>query len=934
MKYTKLTDYLKLVLNESSNHTINVGQPEIIASTPFSIALVKVSQLISEAKSKEDSGEKITIPEDMKLLYSAFEGVPERVRGWIVRDLISKLKLDPLPSDNPEFMPLSEELEEIFRIAIDMARVKKYGPDYPKDSEIVLGIDELFFAMFLYEDDYEQEGLTEIIAMLKDKNINLSNFVPTENSVEDKKTPFRRRKVEAIEPSAVESNNPKEDPDFLETLKRVAEKAKEELESGSDIEDEDDDDSERDLITDEEKNKGKEESEETYEQSGHRSAINSKATNPNSKTPALDKFAINMTKDAKNSVFDPVVGRDKEINQIIEILSCRKKNNAVLTGDPGCGKTAIIESLAMRIAAGEVPIDLRDKQIFSLDLNSLVAGTQYRGQFEQRLQEVIKEVTTNKNIIIFIDELHNLIGSGSSSGNGDAANILKPYLARGEFQCIGSTTTDEYRKFIEKDGALKRRFSPVLVEEPTIEETIKILHGLKSVYGNYHKVTYSDEVIEKCVRWSGKYINDRFFPDKAISVLDMASSLAKLSGEVNINTTEVSKIEKRLEEVKEEKKKAILDSRFEDATVLRDEGAELEKRLEEERYKLTEGRELVEVTLDHISSVISKISNVPIDNIMSSDIEKIRSMKSELEKKIIGQDEAVRELTLALQRNMFGLRDPNKPIASFLLVGSTGVGKTLISKLVAKEFMGSESNLITIACSEYMQDWAESKLLGSAPGYVGYTDSEPRLYILKRKPYSVILIDEVEKSSSNLYNIWLNMLEEGEITLSSGEKVSCRNSIIIFTGNVGTKTLELRGNGIGFSKPDATQKRKQEVATVMAEVKKEFRPEFLNRISKVVVFNSLTEKELGQIFYLELGKVKDRIKENQGFNLYVSDKVKDLIVSKCELQYGARGLQRLITEYIEDNINLAMLHEDITGKNDIYLDVSKEDSEGIEVVFR
>jgi ATP-dependent Clp protease ATP-binding subunit ClpC len=414
----------------------------------------------------------------------------------------------------------------------------------------------------------------------------------------------------------------------------------------------------------------------------------------------------------------------------------------------------------------------------------------------------------------------------------------------------------------------------------------------------------------------------------------MASSLAKLSGEVNINTTEVSKIEKRLEEVKEEKKKALLDSRFEDATVLRDEGTELEKRLEEERYKLTEGRELVEVTLDHLSSVISKISNVPIDNIMSSDIEKIRSMKSELEKKIIGQDEAVKELTLALQRNMFGLRDPNKPIASFLLVGSTGVGKTLISKLVAKEFMGSESNLITIACSEYMQDWAESKLLGSAPGYVGYTDSEPRLYILKRKPYSVILIDEVEKSSSNLYNIWLNMLEEGEITLSSGEKVSCRNSIIIFTGNVGTKTLELRGNGIGFSKPDATQKRKQEVATVMAEVKKEFRPEFLNRISKVVVFNSLTEKELGQIFYLELGKVKDRIKENQGFNLYVSEKVKDLIVSKCELQYGARGLQRLITEYIEDNINLAMLHEDITGKNNIYLDVSKEDSEGIEVVFK
>lgn len=661
------------------------------------------------------------------------------------------------------------------------------------------------------------------------------------------------------------------------------------------------------------------------ELNGDKQDLNTMPVDPNSDTPTLDRYAINLVNVANEGGFDPVVGREKELEQIIEILCCRKKNNVVLTGDPGCGKTAIIEQLACCIATGQVPLALQDKKLFSLDLNALVAGTSYRGQYEKRLQDVIKEVTTQKNIIIYIDELHNLIGNGSSSGTGDAANILKPYLARGEFQCIGSTTTDEYRKHIEKDGALKRRFSQVFVEEPSVEDTIKILEGIKDVYGKYHHVTYKDGVIEKCVKLSGKYINDRFFPDKAISVLDMASSLAKLedpSSEIEARN-QLNEIKRQMDKVAQDRHSALIGTDFDLATKLRDQLRSMKDQYANKEQEIYDNIAAHEVTEKHISSVISKISNVPVDKIMSSDIENVRSMKKELESKIIGQDEAVKELTIALQRNIFGLRDQNKPIASFLLVGPTGVGKSLISKLVAKEFMGSENNLITIACSEYMQDWAESKLLGSAPGYVGFSDSEPRLYVLKRKPYSVILIDEVEKSSNNLYNIWLNMLEEGEVTLSSGEKVSCRNSIIIFTGNVGTKSLEMQGNGIGFDTPNGEQKRLRDTATVMREVSKEFRPEFLNRLSKIIVFNSLGKEELDKIFWLETGKLQERVRENLGFTIIITDRVKDVIVSKCEPKYGARSLQRLITEYIEDSINSAMLEQEIANKSQLTVDIEE-----------
>ena len=893
-KELKLTESLQEALERSNEYALRHSLREINTET---LIFYCIKLHLFEAPLGDINMD--NIPADVVPVYEKLNNLSADDRTQLEIKLKSLLKKGKIATGDIDVnlrIPFSISLTNLFENAFylrEKIRKDKSGPRY---SEKEIGIDDIMGSLLTLDDFEDEDGEVEKLRnilegiLLPNASIKSANGVP--------------RDFEGLK-------------DILERIEETARKVAQEEREGKSGEDDEDED----------------EKEDGLEAAGRREAIDAKKADPNSKTPALDRYAVDMTKNAKNDMYDPVVGRDKEIEQIIEILCCRKKNNAVLTGDPGCGKTAIIESLAMRIVSGRVPLDLREKRIFSLDLNSLVSGTQYRGQYEQRLQEVIKEVTTNKNIIIFIDEIHNLIGNGSSSGNGDGANILKPYLARGEFQCIGSTTTDEYRKFIEKDGALKRRFSPVLVEEPGIEDTIQILKGIAPVYGKFHNTTYSDEVIEKCVKWSGKYINDRFFPDKAISVLDMASSLAKLENRTDVNTSEVDRIEKRIEEITKEKSAAILESEFEKAAALRDEGRELEKKLVEEKEKLTTGRPKVEVTIAHISSVISKLSNVPIDNIQSSDIDKIRTMKDELSKKIIGQDEAVKEVTLALQRNIFGLRDPNKPIASFLFVGPTGTGKTLISKLVAKEFMGSENNLITIACSEYMQDWAESKLLGSAPGYVGYSDSEPRLYVLKRKPYSVILIDEVEKSSKNLYNIWLNMLEEGEITLSSGEKVSCKNSIIIFTGNVGTKALELRGNGIGFATPGKEEKRKQDVSTVMAEVKKEFRPEFLNRISKVVVFNSLGNEEMDKIFYLELEKLQSRIKEGQGFELNVSSKVKDLIVSKCEPQYGARSLQRLITEYIEDNVNLAMLDSDISGKTKIFLDIANDNPENITVDF-
>ena len=660
---------------------------------------------------------------------------------------------------------------------------------------------------------------------------------------------------------------------------------------------------------------------EEFEKAGERGAISTREIDPNSKTPTLDEFSLDMTKKALRGEYDPVIGRDKEINQVCEILCCRKKNNAILLGDPGAGKTAVVELLAQRIATGNVADELKHKRVLSLSTTDLTSGTMYRGQLEERVQKLCKELAENRDIILFIDEFQQATSESSSS----IAQMLKPALGRGEITLIASTTVDEYRKFIEKDGALKRRFSPVQVEEPGIEETIKILEGIQEKYSCFHHVQYSDGLMKKIVEWSGKYINDRYFPDKAINILDMASSLCKLRKPVD--NTKILKLEKQLESTKQKIKELVETcdkDKIAEAGELRKKENEIKGKIEKAKESLySDPKKWPVVSEKEVSEVISKTSGIPVDKIMTSDMKKLKEIKTTLETKVIGQGEAVEQLTLSLQRNMLGLRDPKRPIASFMFLGPSGIGKTKISQVLAEEFFGSDKNLITIACSEYTQDFSESKLIGSSAGYVGYGD-EPRLYALKRKPYSVLLIDEIEKASENLQNIFLNILEEGQVTLSSGEVVSCKNCIVIFTGNVGTKSLELYGKGMGFGISGDEKPGTRETSIVMKEVKNTFRPEFINRLSKIIVFNSLGKEEMDKIFYLELDELKKRLIENNGYELEVTDRIKDVVVSKCEPQYGARSLKRLLVEYVEQEICKAMLDQDTEGKKKILVDYEDE----------
>ena len=659
--------------------------------------------------------------------------------------------------------------------------------------------------------------------------------------------------------------------------------------------------------------------EKIFEAAGGKGGLlnNNNKARKNGKTPFLDQYSIEMTERAISNPYDPVIGRDREIEEIVKILSSRLCNNPLLLGDPGVGKTAIVESLATLIAtkSSKIPEAIRNKRIFSLNINSVVAGCTYRGQFEERMQNIIKEVVADPDIIVYIDEIHNMVGAGASSGEqkGDMGNILKPYLSRGEFQCIGSTTVSEFRNIIEKDKALVRRFGTIYVEEPSLNDTIKIIEGVASKYENYHKVKYPKEIIRACVNYSDRYIYDSCFPSKAVKILDKVGASVKIKQPEN---TKVKDLENNIDDL-EKQKFDIITKQFdnwEKACELKDQTDDLKKELTKVKKDLeTNSSNWPMITLDNVCEVISSTTGIPLDRISSTDTEKLRSMKKQLDNKVIGQEEAVEELSIAIQQNTLGLRDPKKPIASFLFVGPTGVGKTYVAKTVAKEFFGSDKNLVTISCSEYMEKYSESKLIGTAPGYVGY-DSEPRLYILKRQPYTVLLVDEIEKSNSDLYNIWLNMLEEGEITLSTGEKISCRNCIIIFTGNVGTKSLEIKGSGLGFGKLSADEKKKADVSTVMKEVEKEFRPEFLNRLTKIVVFNSLDEKSLNKIFDLELKTLRDQVKSQNKLNIKVSKEAKNLIISKCDPKYGARSLKRLINEYVLNEICKKMLQEDVTGK--------------------
>lgn len=643
-----------------------------------------------------------------------------------------------------------------------------------------------------------------------------------------------------------------------------------------------------------------------FEEAGRSSAVSGTAVDPNSKTPYLDQFSFNMTKAAKEGKYDPVIGRDKELSQIIKILGCRKKNNAIILGDPGCGKTAIVEALAMRIQEGNVPQDLQEKRICSLDLNALVSGTKYRGEYEERLQGIIKEVCENKNIIVYIDEFHNLIGNGSSSGSGDGANILKPYLARGEFQCIGSTTQEEYRKFV-KDGALKRRFQAVSIEEPSVADTILILKGIAPKYEEFHKVKYPMTTIKACVELAGRYVNDKFFPDKAIDLMDTAGAQIKL-GKVR-DMTAIDESKAKIEAIRKEKNELVEQQEFEEAAKKRDE-EEAERKNLEALQKAMEKAESSrskwpEVTPENVASVISELTGVPVDQIQTSDIGRLKTMKKELSAQVIGQDEAVDTFVTVLQRNFLGLRDETKSIANILLTGPSGTGKTLICEKVAEGLFGSKDSFIKFNMGEMTSEHEVSKLIGSPAGYVGY-DDEPLLLKVKRHPSSLVLFDEIEKAHPKIFDIFLGIMDKGEIVLSNGEIVDFKNTIVVFTGNIGTKDIKNAGKGLGFMKGDKNEENKD---IVKKAIEKTFRPEFINRLTHQIVFNELGTLELTKIFGIELAKLKGRLKA-KGLSLKVGNALRDKIVEDCDTGYGARDLQRGIQKMIETEICTALLKED------------------------
>ena len=603
----------------------------------------------------------------------------------------------------------------------------------------------------------------------------------------------------------------------------------------------------------------------------------------------LSKYARQLGNDEG----DTIIGRQNELYQLLEILGCKKKNNAILIGEAGVGKTAIVELLAQKIKAGDVPGEFKNKKIYSLDLNSLVAGTKYRGQYEERLKGIIDEVTQNPDIIIYIDEIHNLVGNGNSTGSGDAANILKPYLARGTFQCIGSTTFSEYRKFIEKDSALKRRFQNVRVEEPSKEETLEILKGTKKTYEKYHKVSYSKEILEACIDLSERYIHDRHFPDKAVDSLDLAGSLARLRVSTDEENSEIKVLLETLKEIQKEKNNSVQNLDWDNLGSLKEKENQCKSEIKRLEKK---GNKTIQVSMKDVEEAVGKRSGIPLDSIGKSDLDKLRQLNTTLKSEVIGQEEAIKEVVLSLQRNSLGLRDPKKPIANLLFVGNTGTGKTLLCKKLAKEFFGSEDMLIRYDMNEYTDKTGVSKLLGSNPGYVGY-DQESGFESVRKHPYSVILIDEIEKSTTEVFQLFLNIMDEGKVTLNNGVEVNFKNTIIIFTGNVGTKNLDLYGNGIGYQDQGLTEERKNQI--IQKSLEKTFSPEFRNRLTKTIIFNNLGKEELKQIVNLEIKKLQDRLKKSK-VKIKVSEEIKDKILNSCNLKFGGRDIARNVIRFIEE----------------------------------
>ena len=644
----------------------------------------------------------------------------------------------------------------------------------------------------------------------------------------------------------------------------------------------------------------------------------------NANTPTLDSLARDLTAVAREGTLDPVIGRSKEIQRVIEVLSRRTKNNPVLIGEPGVGKTAMAEGLAQQIVSKEVPEILRDKRVMTLDMGTVVAGTKYRGEFEDRLKKVMDEIRQAGNVILFIDELHTLIGAGGAEGAIDASNILKPSLARGELQCIGATTLDEYRKYIEKDAALERRFQPIQVDEPSDEESIQILKGLRDRYEAHHRVIITDEAIEAAVQLSSRYISDRFLPDKAIDLIDEAGSKVRLRSYKT--PPNLKELEKKLEGVRKEKDAAVQSQEFEKAASLRDSEQRLREELEKTKktWKEKQGQENTKVTFDDIAEVVSSWTGIPVTKLAETETTRLLNLEKILHSRVIGQEEAVKAIAKAVRRARAGLKDPKRPIGSFIFLGPTGVGKTELGRALAEAMFGDEDAMIRIDMSEYMEKHSTSRLVGSPPGYVGFEEGGQLTEKVRRKPYSVVLLDEIEKAHPEVFNILLQVLEDGRLTDSRGRTVDFRNTILILTSNVGAEALKYN-KYVGFAIDDDKQDYKNMKTQVMEELKKAFRPEFLNRIDETIVFHSLEKKHLKEIVTLMVDELKERLKE-QDLDLDLTDAAKEKITEEgYDPEYGARPLRRAIQKFVEDRLSEELLKGTITPGEHIVFDVEDDE---------
>ena len=649
--------------------------------------------------------------------------------------------------------------------------------------------------------------------------------------------------------------------------------------------------------------------------------------NVKSKTPVLDNFGRDITKLAESGSLDPIVGREDEIERVSQILSRRKKNNPILIGEPGVGKTAIVEGLALRIVQRKVSRVLFDKRVISLDLAALVAGTKYRGQFEERMKAIMNELEKNRDVILFIDEIHTIVGAGGASGSLDASNIFKPALARGELQCIGASTLDEYRMYIEKDGALDRRFQKVMVDPPTVDETIQILTNIKSKYEEYHNVSYSDDAIEACVKLSDRYMTDRLLPDKAIDVMDEVGARVHLK---NINVPQnILELEKQIEDIKQEKNKVVKSQRFEEAAALRDTEKRLGEELEKAKGQWEEESKHKRYPIDeeNIAEVVSMMTGIPVKRMVQAETEKLRKMSDDMRDMVIGQNDAISKVVKAIQRNRVGLKDPKKPIGTFIFLGPTGVGKTELARSIARYMFDSEDALIRIDMTEYMEKFTVSRLIGAPPGYVGYEEGGQLTEKVRRKPYSVILLDEIEKAHPDIYNILLQVLDDGQLTDGLGRKVDFKNTLIIMTSNIGARQLKEFGDGVGFATAARQQNQEENNKAVIEKaLKRTFSPEFLNRIDDVVIFNSLDKENIFQIIDILMKGVLKRL-TTLGFSLEITEAAKEFIADKgYDVQFGARPLHRAIQKYLEDPLAEEILNMNIKQGDLLIADLDKENN--------